>query len=142
MEKLALTPRVVISIEALGICWFVSGVLFGLFLRDAQAMFAYFFWSVPFFVAGWLLVGIPLIATGHWLLRMPGILLGLAGAVGGVFIMLLPYLVALAASSGSAHLSFGRSNLSYWTAFNAGIGSAAVMIYRWLLFREINRTPV
>jgi len=139
MANLTLTLRIASSLEALGICWLVSGVLFGLFIRDARGIFLFFFWSVPFFVAGWVLVGIPLIAIGNRVLRMPKILLGLAGAVGGIFVMLLPALVLWVSSLGAEHFSLDWVDLKGWPAFNAGIGAAAVIIYGWLLSRVVYR---
>ena len=86
-----LHDRIIVSVAALAICWLVSGVGFGLYLRDPKGSVVFFIWSVPFFAAGWAVMGIPVIAMDNRILKVPKLLLGLAGAVVGACIMLLPF---------------------------------------------------
>jgi hypothetical protein len=139
MVNVTLPTRIANCIAALGICWFVSGIASGLCYRDARVSFLMFLWSVPFFVAGFVLVGIPIVAIGNRILKIPKILLGLAGAVGGAFVILLPALVLWAGSLGSEHFRLDWAYLKGWPAFGAGIGVSGVILYSWLLSREVKR---
>jgi hypothetical protein len=70
MEDIPLFGRIVASLKALGILWFVSGIAFGAHFRDVSASFLFFFWSMPYFAAGWVLAGIPVIAIGSRVLKI------------------------------------------------------------------------
>lgn len=136
-----LTPppliRIAHSIEAIGICWFASGILSGLRFRDPRVSFLFFLWSLPFFAAGWVLVGIPIIAMGNRVLKIPKIFLGIAGA----FLILFPIVIVSVISRGTVDFTGWRwSSLKSWPAFGAGIGASGVILYSWLVSREINRT--
>lgn len=136
MTNVSLTFRIACSLKALGICWLVSGLLFGSFFRDTRGFFLFFFWSVPFFVAGWILVGIPILAMGNRILKMPKIFLGIAGAVAGAFLILFPFFVVSVISRGTVDFTGWRwSSLKSGPAFGAGIGASGVILYRWLLSR-------
>jgi hypothetical protein len=140
-----LTPplliRIANSIEAIGICWFVSGIASGLRFRDPRVSFLFFLWSLPFLAVGWVLVGIPIIAMGNRILKIPKIFLGIVGAIAGAFIILFPIFVVSVISRGTVDFAGWRwSSLKSWPAFGAAIGACAVSLYRWLLSREINRT--
>jgi len=89
MANATLTTRIEISLEALAATWFVCGVSTGLHSRDFGISLLFLFWSVPFFAVGWILMGIPIIAMGNLILRIPTIILGIAGAMAGVFVILL-----------------------------------------------------
>src|SRR5260370_42530827 len=75
MANATLTTRIGISLEALFATWFVCGVSTGLHSRDFGISLLFFFWSVPFFAVGWILMGIPIIAMGDLILRIPTIIL-------------------------------------------------------------------
>jgi hypothetical protein len=139
MENTTLTIRITSSLRALGICWFVSGVALGLYIWDARGSFLFFFWSLPFFVVGWTLVGVPIIAMGNQILRIPKALLGVAGATAGAMVMLLPTLVLWAISLGTQHFKLDWAYLKGWPLFGAGIGGTGVILYSWLLSRAIYR---
>jgi hypothetical protein len=142
MVNPTLTIRIASSLAALGICWFVSGVATGLYIWDVRGTFLFFFWSLPFFVVGWTLVGIPIIVMGDQILRIPKALLGVAGATAGAMVMVLPTLVLWAISLGTQHFRLDWAYLKGWPAFGAGIGAAGVILYGWLLSRAVYRkTP-
>jgi hypothetical protein len=88
MEDIPLFGRIVASLKALGILWFVSGIAFGAHFRDVSASFLFFFWSMPYFAAGWVLAGIPVIAIGSRVLKIPVFVLGILGAAVGFFVIL------------------------------------------------------
>jgi hypothetical protein len=138
-----LTPilpiRIYISIEAIGICWFISGIASGVRFRDPEVSFLVFLWSLPIFAFGWVLVGIPIIAMGNRILRVPKILLGITGAIAGGLVMLFPtFDVTVISRISFAGLRW--SSLNGWPTFGAGIGASGVIIYSWLLSREIKRS--
>jgi hypothetical protein len=139
MVNPTLTTRIRSSLVALGICWFVSGVASGLYIWDVRGSFLFFFWSLPFFVVGWTLVGIPIIVTGNRILRIPKVLLGVAGATAGAMVMLLPTLVLWAISLGTQHFRLDWAYWKGWPAFGAGIGAAGLILYGWLLSRAVYR---
>jgi hypothetical protein len=76
MANAELTTRIELSLLTLAISWFLSGLALSVHLWDARAGFLFFVWSVPFFVAGWVLLGIPAIAMSTQILmpviRQPG----------------------------------------------------------------------
>jgi hypothetical protein len=90
-------------------------------LWDARAGFLFFVWSVPFFVAGWVLLGIPAIAMDTQILKLSPVFLGVSGAIAGLFIMLLPtgWLIAL----GAVQFKLTWSIVTGWDGFGAAIGA-------------------
>ncbi|MEO8737370.1 MAG: hypothetical protein ABI380_12620 [Edaphobacter sp.] len=133
--------RITISVAALAICWFVYGVAFGIYLRDVQGTVAFFIWSLPFFAVGWVLMGIPVIAMGNRILKIPKILLGIAGAVAAVLIILALYFVLAVIAQGTVHLSkWSWSSQTGWPLFGFGsaIGASGAILYAWL-FSRANR---
>ncbi len=122
------------SVGALAICWFMGSIAFGVYLRDGGATLAFFFWSVPFFIAGWVLVGLPMIAMGDRVLKVPILLMGIAGAIAGTLVVLLPFVLTALILNGSIHLQEDwNSEKSALPAFGAGIGACAMMLFRWFL---------
>jgi hypothetical protein len=138
MASEAVKTRIGISLVALAIAWVVSGFAFGWRLGDARASFAFFVWSIPFFAAAWVVMGIPIIALGNRILRVPQILLGISGAAVGALVMHFPAVIVWAISLGNDQ-HFDSSTFrdwSYWKgwpAFGAAIGAGVTIIYRWLL---------
>lgn len=138
MTSEAVKTRIAISLVALAIAWIVSGVATGWSLKDARAAFAFFLWSIPFFAAAWVVMGLPIIALGDRVLRVPQIVLGISGAAAGTLVMVFPALVVWTISPGSGphfHWSAFR-DWSYWKgwpAFGAAIGAGTTILYRWLL---------
>jgi hypothetical protein len=139
-----LTPppliRIANSIEAIGICWFISGIAWGFLYRDPRVAFLFFFWSLPFLALAWVLVGIPLIAMGNRIIRIPKVFLGIGGAIAGTFVMLFFFVAFSVIANGTINLKgFKWSFLKGWPAFAPGIGASVVILYSQLLSREIKR---
>src|SRR6266478_4192012 len=89
MATVSLTTRIQISLVALAATWFVCGVSTGFHFLDPVISLLFLFWSVPFFAVAWIFTGVPLIAMGNLALRIPTVLLSIAGAIAGVLVLLL-----------------------------------------------------
>jgi len=126
---------VYLSIGALGICWFVSGILFALYCWDVGALFLFYMWSVPFFAAGWIVAGIPIIALGSKILRAPKLLLGLSGALAGIFVIFLCYVIFFILTGNRPNPRVNINGLARLLATFAASGAAPVLVYRFLLQR-------
>ena len=135
MADVNLKVRIKLSLLTLAISWFLSGLALGVRLWDARACFLFFVWSVPFFVVGWVLLGIPVIAMGTQILKLSYVIIGVSGAVVGLFIMLLPagWMIA----HGSIQFKLNWSILNGWPGFGAAIGAGGMLLYRWLLLRAV-----
>jgi hypothetical protein len=135
MANAELTTRIELSLLTLAISWFLSGLALSVHLWDARAGFLFFVWSVPFFVAGWVLLGIPAIAMSTQILMLSPVVLGVSGAIAGLFIMLLPtgWLIAL----GAVQFKLTWSIVTGWDGFGAAIGAGGMLLYRWLLSRAV-----
>jgi hypothetical protein len=140
MPTPTLPIRIAISLAVVAICWFVSAIASGLRFRDPAVSVLLFLWSPPFFAVGLVLVGIPIIAMGNRILRIPTILFGIVGAIAGAFVTIFPFFVLAVISRGTVNFAGWRwSSLKSWPAFGAGIGACAVILYRWLLSRAVYR---
>jgi hypothetical protein len=141
MEDIPLFGRIVASLKALGILWFVSGIAFGAHFRDVSASFLFFFWSMPYFAAGWVLAGIPVIAIGSRVLKIPVFVLGILGAAVGFFVILffplLDWTIHLMRPVAGVRygLDLRWSYLIGWPGFCASLGAGGMIIYRWLFSR-------
>lgn len=138
MERIALRIRIVVSLIAVGVTWFLSSVAFSLYYRDIRALYAFSIWSIPFFVVGWVFLGIPTIALSAQLLLTPALVLGLGitGAVAGGMIMLAPGAFARWSSPQTHWVPFAWTDLTGWPAFGAAIGAGGLLLYGWLLSRH------
>lgn len=135
------TPiRIIISLAVMAICWFVSGIAFGLYLKDPNASFAYFIWSIPFFAVAWAIAGLPIVFLGTRILKIPTILFGVVGALAGILSVLIFFVVFAQIANGTVNWSASRwPDLRGLPAFGAGNGACAVILYQWLLSREVKR---
>jgi hypothetical protein len=88
-----------------------------------------------------MLMGIPMLAMGNLILRIPTIILGIAGAMAGVFVLLLlPMLEwvgdVMKPVPGVTHsFDLPWSYLKVWPVFCAALGAGGAMLYRSLLSR-------
>jgi hypothetical protein len=98
-------------------------------LRDVNATVVFFIWSVPFFAAGWILAGLPMIARGDRMLKFPILLMVIAGAIAGTLVVLLPFVLTALILNGSIHLQPGWKFKNALPAFGAGTGACAVMLF-------------
>ena len=141
MQDIPLFGRVVASLKALGILWLISGIAISAYYRDLSALFLVFVWSVPLFAAGWVLAGLPLIAIGNRVLKIPVIVLGILGAAAGCFVISLFPLWdwAMHLLHPVAGVRYGLdlrwSYLIGWPAYCAFLGAGGMIMYRWLFSR-------
>src|ERR1700749_1255935 len=145
MSNGKLSTRIQISLIALAATYIVGGVSVGFRFWDVRIFLMFLFWSLPFFAVAWIVAGVPIVAAGNVVLKIPVILVWVSGAAAGVFIvMLLPlvdwikYLVwPTPGISGSISLPW--SYLKGWPAFCAALGAGGAALYRWLLSRVISQ---
>jgi hypothetical protein len=141
MGDIPLFGRIVASLKALGIVWFISGIAVGAYFRDLSAIFLVFVWSVPFFAAGWILAGIPVVAIGSRVLKVPFFVLGILGAAVGFFMILfaplLDWTMHLLHPVAGVRYGFALhwSYLIGWPGFCASLGAGGMIMYRWLFSR-------
>src|SRR5271155_1072070 len=91
MSNVKLTNRIQISLIALAATYVAGGVSVGFRFWDFQISLLFLIWSLPFFAVAWIVTGVPIIAAGNLVLRIPVILVVLAGGAAGVFVLsLLP----------------------------------------------------
>jgi hypothetical protein len=145
MASEAAKTRIAISLVALFIAWFVSGVATGWKLGDPRAAFAFCLWSIPFFAVAWVVMGIPIIALGNRILGVPQIILGISGATVGALVIAFPAVIVWTISPGTGqHFNWSAfRDWSYWRgwpAFGAAIGAGVTIVYRWLLRWATRRT--
>jgi hypothetical protein len=142
MTNVALKARIGFSLTAVGVTWLLSSIGFGIYARDARALVAFLIWSVPFFVLGWVVVGVPLIAWSNQISRKPGFLLvlGITGALAGGLIMLAPGVYVRWVSPESHFMPFTLAELTGWPSLGAAIGATAMLFYGWLLSRYVSLT--
>ena len=144
MSNVRLSTRIQISLIALAATYLAGGVSVGFRFWDLQIFLLFLLWSLPFFAVAWIVTGVPIVAAGNLVLRTPVILVVLAGAAAGVFVLLLLPLVEwikflLWPTPGiSRSISLPWSYLKGWPAFCAGLGAAGTFLYRWLLSRATN----
>src|SRR5260370_36513267 len=87
--------RLASSLKALGIAWLVSGIVFTIIVRGPSTIQAWCIRGTGFFVIGWIVVGLPLIALGELVHRVPYLLLAMAGGLGGALALDSPGILLL-----------------------------------------------
>lgn len=145
MSNGKLSTRIQISLIALAATYIVGGVSVGFRFWDVRIFLMFLFWSLPFFAVAWIVAGVPIVAAGNVVLKIPVILVWVAGAAAGVFIVILLPLVdwikyLLWPTPGiSRSISLPWSYLKGWPAFCAALGAGGAALYRWLLSRVISQ---
>ena len=145
MSNGKLSTRIQISLIALAATYIVGGVSVGFRFWDVRIFLMFLFWSLPFFAVAWIVAGVPIVAAGNVVLKIPAILVWVAGAAAGVFIVILLPLVdwikyLLWPTPGiSRSISLPWSYLKGWPAFCAALGAGGAALYRWLLSRVISQ---
>jgi hypothetical protein len=143
MSNAKLSTRIQISLIALAATYIAGAVSVGIRFWDLQVSLIFLIWSLPFFAVAWIVTGVPIVAVGNLVLRIPVILVVLAGAAAGVFLLLLLPLVEWAkyliwpTPGISRSISLPWSYLMGWPAFCAVLGAGGAVLYRWLLSRII-----
>ncbi len=82
--------RLECSIKASGVTWLASGIVFCFILKDVNAWTAWVLWGGGVFLAGWVCVGLPVVALGDRVRRIPFAVLCAGGGLAGAFLMALP----------------------------------------------------
>lgn len=137
--KLSICIR--LSLIALAATYFAGAVATGLRFFDTKLSLLCLIWSTPFFVAAWIFAGIPAVAAGDLVLRVPKSLTVFAGAAAGVLVLFLLVLMEWLTLEAWKTLGVTRSialpwlYLTGWPAFCAALGAGAIALYRWLLAR-------
>ena len=131
---LSMGERIWSSLIALAICWFSGGIALGIAIHDLRGIFLFFIWSIPFFAVGWLLVGLPVILLGDRVLRVPVLVMGIAGAFAGFLSYCLPFVVgaSILGSNGKFKMDW-NSPKAVLLKIAIGIAACALMLYRWML---------
>src|SRR5690348_553125 len=88
--RISFSTRFACSFKALGIMWFVSGIIFCVIVKGPNTVSFWGIWGSAFFALGWLFVGLPIVALGEQILRASFLLLVVAGGLGGSLVMALP----------------------------------------------------
>ncbi len=123
--------RLSCSVGAAGVAWLFSGSIFVLIIRGPGTVSAWLIWGTPVFLAGWILVGLPLIALGDKVLRMNRAVLMMAAGLGGALVIELPYVIV---RSLSPELHFVWSVHDFiWPGLGFVIAAFAAWFYRTLL---------
>jgi hypothetical protein len=108
-----------------------SGVVFVLVAKGPGAVSAWLIWGTVVFLAGWILVGLPVIALGDKVLRLNTAVLTTAAGLGGAVVMELPY-VLVQALSPTLHFVWSTHDF-IWPVLGFLIASSAAWLYRTLL---------
>jgi hypothetical protein len=138
-----LRRRLACSLRASGVAWLVSGATFALAVKSPETrngwlttVSAWSIWGTAFFVLGWIVVGLPIIALGERVLRMNALLLALVTGAGGALVMELPFLITKAiTASDSFRWSWSVREL-FWPSVAFAIAAFAGWLYRRLLKNE------
>jgi len=93
MDRLSISTRMAASAAAVGSVWLLSALGFAVYLHDGRGVMLWLIWSTPFFVAGWIVVGLPLVALGERTRRLPVIPFVAFGWLAGVALLLLPTVI-------------------------------------------------
>jgi hypothetical protein len=126
--------RVESSLAALGIVWVLGGVLFVLLVKGPATVSAWFICGTGLFIAGWIIVGLPIIFLGHRVRRAPYLLLPLAAGLGGAFMLLAVGIVIRLITPQVHYARFGLSDLAFpGVAFAAATSTGA--LYQFFLDR-------
>jgi hypothetical protein len=133
--------RISCSLEALSIAWLISGVVFAIFIKGPNTISAWLIWGTLFFVFGWVLVGIQIVAFGDRSLKVNQLLLMLVVGAGGAVVMLLPILVTkVLATKGGYRWSWSPGDF-LWPGVAFSIAGPTGWLYRRFLSKERNAAP-
>ena len=134
--SVSLRRRVSCSLEALSVAWLISGSVFAVFVQGPNTISAWLIWGTFFFLAGWMLVGLPVIALGDRVLRMNLLLLMIVAGIGGAVVMLLPIVFTkMLATSGGYRWSWSLGDF-LWPGAAFSIAAPTGWLYRKFLHNE------
>ena len=133
------SDRIEASIKALATTWLIAGVLFCVFVRGPGTVMAWVIWGTGVFLVGWLVIGLPLIAIGDHIMRIPALALAFAGGFSGALLMLSPNLLFRLIQPGAHWAAFSFPDLA-WPGIAFTVAFVAVARYRMFLTRSISRS--
>jgi hypothetical protein len=137
--SISLRRRISCSLEALSIAWLISGILFVIVVKGPNTISAWLIWGTFFFLAGWMLVGLPVVALGERILRMSLPLLMLLAGIGGAVVMLLPIvLTKVLATKGGYRWSWSIGDFG-WPGVAFAIAAPTGWLYRKFLKKEVSQ---
>jgi hypothetical protein len=118
-------------LKSLGATWLVSGLVFCAFIRGPGTVSAWIIWGSLIFIVGWLVVGLPLIALGDRIFRVPFALVVCAGGLVAALLMLSPNLVVRFVGPQSHWVPFAIQDLA-WPSVAFGVAAFATALYCFL----------
>jgi hypothetical protein len=129
--------RVACSFRALALVWLISGVVFCFAVKGPGTLVVWIIYGTFFFMVGWILVGLPLIAMGNRVCHVPALSFAALAGLCGSFIVELPTLIIyiLSLSRGPQRLTWAFSDLVLPSAAFSVAASVAVL-YRTFLIKK------
>ena len=137
-----LRRRMSCSLIAAGLAWLISGSVFVVVVRGPAIIWGWLIWGTLFILAGWIIVGLPLVALGDKILRIGRLLVMLIAGIGGALVMELPsFFIMLATTNAGYRWSWSLGDLGLPTIAFA-IAAPTGWLYRKLLQEESTRIQV
>jgi hypothetical protein len=131
-----ITDRIGVSIKALGTTWLLAGVVFCIAIKGLGTVSAWLIWGSGVFIIGWLFIGLPLVAIGDRVTRLPALLLAFGGGLAGALLMLSPNLVGRIVQPDVHWAAFSFHDLA-WPGVAFAVAFVAVTLYRTFLLRSL-----
>ena len=139
-----LRRRISCSLSAAGIAWLISGSVFVVVGRGPGIISAWLIWGTLFILAGWIIVGLPLVALGDKILRIGRLLVMLIAGMGGALVMGLPSFFTMLVTTYAGYRmswSWSLGDLG-WPTIAFAIAAPTGWLYRKLLQEESTRIQV
>lgn len=133
--RTTILARTACSFKALAIAWFISGTIFCILVKGPNTVSFWCIWGSAFFALGWLLVGLPLLAFGERIFRVPFVLLIFAGGLGGALVMALPAIIFDYYLSPGAHWKHSFDELK-WEGIAFAVAALTTGLYHRFLHHE------
>lgn len=100
-QQTAIGIQVTYSFYVLALLWLISCIIFCAAIKGPGTLIVWTIYGTLFFLAGWIVIGLPLIGLGDRIRRFPVLWLAVVAGLWGSFVMELPiliiYLVSLSA---------------------------------------------
>lgn len=135
LMRTTISTRVACSFKALAIAWLLSGTVFCILVKGPGTVSFWCIWGSAFFALGWLLVGLPLVALGERILRVPFLRLIFAGGLGGALVMALPAIIFSYYLPPGAHWRHSFNDLK-WEGVAFATAALTTALYYGFLHHE------
>ena len=119
--------------NAASIAWLISGSVFVVVVRGPGTISAWLIWGTLFILAGWIIVGLPLVALGDKILRIGRLLVMLIAGLGGALVMELPVIITTLATANAGYRSAWSLRDLFWPTIAFAIAAPTGWLYRKLL---------